>query len=1258
MKILMMTNTYTPIVGGVEESITRFSEQFRKKGHEVLIVAPEFKDTPEHETGVIRVPALLRFNHTDFSVNLPIPGLLWKIVKEFRPDIVHSHHPFLVGDMALRFCGQYDIPLVFTYHTMYEDYLHYIPVRNEQVKRFVIELVAGYANLTDHVIVPSQSVHDLLRKRGVDVPVSIIPTGVDIARFAGGDGAKIRRRFNIPDDAFVVGHVGRLAQEKNIEFLCACVGEFMKQRKNAHFLIVGQGPKADEISGIFKRQNIAGRLRMTGYLQGEDLIDGYHAMDVFAFCSHTETQGVVLAEAMAAGVPVVALDAPGAREIIRDRENGRLISSQDQRAFTEGLRWLMERSPEERGHLRDSARDEAKNYSIELCSQKVLDLYHSLKDKKFSVSQEKHNAWKALMDRIKTEWEMAKNIVEASEAALHSPPEAKKPVSAKDRHRKSWIIRIRRWLSRNEWAAWLLNLKQSKETEAHRGLVMIQIDGLSRGQIERALSAKRMPFLQRLLNTQHYKMYPLYTGLPSSTPSVQGELFYGVRQAVPAFAFFDRDIRRVQRMYDKEAAVRVERRLMGGQDNAGGKRRRGLLAHGSSYSNVYSGGARETHFCAVKIGWDMFWRGVNPFRLALLFVTHLLDFMRIGLLMGVETFIACFDFIFGIFSGENFGKELKFIPTRTFICILLRELVALGAKMDIARGVPIVHMNFLGYDEQAHRRGPSTRFAHRALRGIDHVIAQIYWQALRSTRRSYDVWVYSDHGQEDSESYIMKYGRTVAEAVVDIYKEFDAAGGSVNPQELSPRKQGLESARDHQGIESHRTRYIGGSLIRWLLPLIGIPGAEEEAGFEAVKGRVIVTAIGPTGNIYLPREMAPDERGRFARKLVEEAAIPAVLAPDGPGRVRVWREDGEFRLPEQAGAVLGEDHPYLKELTRDLIAICHHPHGGAFTLMGWRPGAKPLTFPIENGAHAGPGTEETNAFCLLPADVISPQDGPGQCSTQDLRASVMRFMGRKVPESSDAAARPAENPRTLRIMTYNVHSCVGMDGKILPERIARVISQHRPDIIALQELDLKRRRTGGMDQPHIIAKELEMIYYFHANIRIEEEYYGSAVLSRYPMRMIKSEKLPGLNHKPRLEPRGAIWCAVDLGDRELHFINTHLGLNGDERLAQAKVLCGPQWLEHPECRGPVVLSGDFNALPLSPVCRQIRQKLKDAQVAVEGHIPRATWFSHVPLGRIDHVFVSPDIEVVRVEVSSTDLERGSSDHLPLIVDVRLSGIVK
>ena len=1267
MKILMMTNTYTPVVGGVEESIRVFTDQFKRQGHQVLIVAPEFKNIPEHEEDVIRVPAIQKFNRSDFSVNLPIPGLLSKLIKNFEPDVVHSHHPFLVGDMALRLCGQYDIPLVFTYHTMFEDYLHYLPFHSERVKRFVIELSAGYANLTDRVIVPSQSVYEILRERGVEVPMDIIPTGVDIKRFTNGDGAKIRKRFNIPENAFVVGHLGRLTPEKNLGFLSEVVAEFVKRENNVHFLVIGRGTLDDEIKSIFDKHNISKRLHRTGILQGQDVVDGYHAMDVFAFASYTETQGLVLAEAMASGVPVVAVDASGAREAVNDGKNGRLIPKQNQKDFVEALSWCFNRDLTEFEGLKSEAhRKCAECYSIELCGRKVLDIYRSIQSKKYMISEERHDIWSSIMHRIKTEWDMAKNLVDASEAALHPSKtdsehkETFEGASLGDRHEKSWIIKIKRWLSRREWSARLLNLKRSKATEAHPGLVLIQIDGFSRTQLTRALEKGEMPFLQRLLNSQYYKMYPFYTGLPSSTPSVQGELFYGVKQIVPAFAFFDQKRDKIFRMYIRDAAIEIERQLVGRRAAEEEEESRGLLAGGSSYSNIYTGGAEETHFCAVKIGWDMFWRGVNPFGLVLLCLTHLYDFARTVVCVFFETILAVLDFIYGVLAGENFRKELKFIPTRSFICILLRELVMLGAGIDIARGLPIVHMNFLGYDEQAHRRGPSSNFAHRALRGIDNAIAKIYWQATRSTRRNYDVWIYSDHGQEESVSYTTKYGKTVRKAIVEIYEEFRAVADRPGKEPYHDTQNRSTENHDQQGVQSQRARYLGDWFIRGLFSLMGIPYGTEDIQSAAKEGRVIVTAIGPTGNIYLPRKFSPNERDQFARKLVREAKVPVVLAPDRPGGVCVWNEDGKFSLPEHAKEIIGEDHPYLEEVTRDLIEMCHHPHGGAFTIMGWRPGRKPVTFPIENGAHAGPGMEETDAFALLPSDIISSLDEPAYLRTSDLRESALRLLGRLKPEEPVLAAKPVSlrqpkdfvKRRTLRVMTYNVHSCIGMDGKISPERIARAIGRHEPDIVALQELDLMKVRTGGMDQPHIIARELKMIYQFHPNIRIEEERYGNAVLSRYPMRLTKADKLPGLAHKAYLEPRGAIWCTVDLGCARLQFINTHLGLRYAEQLAQMRALRGPQWLDHPDCKGPVILCGDFNALPRSPAWRHIRQTLRDAQVEMEGHSPRATWFSHFPMGRIDHVFVGPGIEVTRVTVSATDLDKKSSDHLPLIVDVR------
>jgi len=226
-----------------------------------------------------------------------------------------------------------------------------------------------------------------------------------------------------------------------------------------------------------------------------------------------------------------------------------------------------------------------------------------------------------------------------------------------------------------------------------------------------------------------------------------------------------------------------------------------------------------------------------------------------------------------------------------------------------------------------------------------------------------------------------------------------------------------------------------------------------------------------------------------------------------------------------------------------------------------------------------------------------------------------------------------------------------MDGRVSTSRICRVIARHRPDVVALQELDVMRRRTGGVDQAYAIANELEMKFHFHAALQVDEERYGNAVLSRYPMRLVRAEGLPRLPIRPGLEPRGALWIAIDVGGDELNFVTTHLGLSRRERVRHAEVLLGPEWLGHPECRSPIVLCGDLNDGPRSTTWRRFHGLLQDAQLALDGRGPRRTWPGRFPLARIDHVFVSQGIRVLSVNVPRTELTRRASDHLPLIVEM-------
>ncbi|HRD28633.1 MAG TPA: endonuclease/exonuclease/phosphatase family protein [Caulobacter sp.] len=237
-------------------------------------------------------------------------------------------------------------------------------------------------------------------------------------------------------------------------------------------------------------------------------------------------------------------------------------------------------------------------------------------------------------------------------------------------------------------------------------------------------------------------------------------------------------------------------------------------------------------------------------------------------------------------------------------------------------------------------------------------------------------------------------------------------------------------------------------------------------------------------------------------------------------------------------------------------------------------------------------------------------------------------------------------------MTYNVHRCVGVDRKLNVERVAEVIAACRPDIVALQELDVGRARTRGVDQAHRLAELLQMRAHFNAALTVEEERYGDAILTALPERLVKVGPLPGLPRLRGLEPRGALWVAVDLDGRELQVINTHLGLVPREQQVQVAELLGRRWMGAEGFESPAVLLGDFNATPFSQTYRMLTAVLRDAQDGGP-KAATATFPSGFPMLRIDHVFVSSEIRVRRVESPFDPRARAASDHLPLVVEIEV-----
>ena len=417
MNIVLFTNTYRPHVGGVARSVTAFRDEYRKAGHRVLVVAPTFPDMPPEED-VVRVPALQNFNASDFSVALPLPTGLNATLEAFEPDVIHSQHPFLLGMTAVRAARTFAVPLVFTHHTRYEEYTHYVPVDSPALKAFVIELATRYANLADRVIAPSESIRDLLVERGVSTPVQVIPTGVYVEQFARGDRDGARRRWRLPAHAFVVGHMGRLAEEKNIGFLADAVAAFLAGGEDRYFLVVGSGDAEAALVERFRAAGLADRLVCCGVLEGQALADAMNAMDVFAFASRSETQGMVLTEAMAAGLPVVGLDAPGVREVVRDRKNGRLVAEGSTQAFAEALRWIHEGRAAGEDDLVVAARETAETFSMARSAAAALACYRELHRRSGAERAEQEDLWDQVRNRIRAELEILGSFRAAGDEAI------------------------------------------------------------------------------------------------------------------------------------------------------------------------------------------------------------------------------------------------------------------------------------------------------------------------------------------------------------------------------------------------------------------------------------------------------------------------------------------------------------------------------------------------------------------------------------------------------------------------------------------------------------------------------------------------------------------------------------------------------------------------------------------------------------------------------------------------------------------------
>jgi 1,2-diacylglycerol 3-alpha-glucosyltransferase len=301
---------------------------------------------------------------------------------------------------------------------MYEMNTHYVPGNSKALKRFVAELALGYSQLCDRVIAPSGSVRDILKERGLNAGITVIPTGIDVGEFSSGDGDDFRKKAGIPQGCFLAGYLGRMEEEKNMMFLMEGIIRFMKNNGTARFLAVGGGDLLGPMKEMAVSAGVSDRTHFTGVLKGKEKKDAYHAMDVFAFASKSETQGLVLAEAMASGVPVIGLDAAGVRDIVKDGVNGFLLKEESLDVFSSALDRFRRLEPSDRDLFAKEAKATAEKFDFKENSRKVLDVYKEAAGARRRNKDMHGGVWAASKRYIKAEMELVSNMVRSAGAAL------------------------------------------------------------------------------------------------------------------------------------------------------------------------------------------------------------------------------------------------------------------------------------------------------------------------------------------------------------------------------------------------------------------------------------------------------------------------------------------------------------------------------------------------------------------------------------------------------------------------------------------------------------------------------------------------------------------------------------------------------------------------------------------------------------------------------------------------------------------------
>ncbi len=375
MRIAIFSESFEPVINGVSVSISLLAGRLEALGHEVFCFAPHFPGHTDASGRVFRFPSVRAPGVPDYPLALPWSGGLFRVFRELKPDVVHTHTPFILGMRGQSWARRLGVPLVSTNHTLYTEYVHYIrPVPPALMRALAVWWMRRYYSRCDHVIVPSAATGRRLESYGVRTPWTAIPTGISFPESpADVDGREVA---GASADERILLYLGRIAREKNLDLLLDAFRIVSCRDGSARLVVVGGGPYLERCRERARELGVDGRVTFTGPLPREVLPAVFRAAELFVFPSATETQGLVVGEAALHGLPCVAVDAGGTPEFVRHGKTGLLVRP-DAEEFAEAVLELLRDGQRREGFSR-AAREFASSLTVDGMARKVLDVYRSV----------------------------------------------------------------------------------------------------------------------------------------------------------------------------------------------------------------------------------------------------------------------------------------------------------------------------------------------------------------------------------------------------------------------------------------------------------------------------------------------------------------------------------------------------------------------------------------------------------------------------------------------------------------------------------------------------------------------------------------------------------------------------------------------------------------------------------------------------------------------------------------------------------------